>query len=116
MRNVNQGLSGMTSSGIVQLPPYTYNLALNGSTADVQFPPDNVSSNSLLTSLWTYSSTSSSTNLNATTVNMQTIDANNFYINNAGLTGATGAYYAVRVNTDTTLTYANVNINCINLS
>ena len=115
MRNTKQGLTGMTGNGTVPLPQYTYNLAFAGSTADVQHPADS-NPTSLVTSLWTYSSINKSAAVNGLTINMQAIDANGFYINNNGLTGATGAYYAVRVTTDTNLYYGNININCMKIS
>ena len=117
MRNTN------TPLGSTALPQYTYNLSYSGNTGDVNYPNFNSGAHyttAISSALWSYGpNTTGSTNfaLHCTTINMQAIDANNYYINNDGNSGATCAYYAIRIATDTKpLYFGNVNINCIQLN
>jgi hypothetical protein len=80
--------------------PTGLNLA-SGKTGDVFYPYDTLSSGStsLLSSLYTVSTTSSGPGFNAGVINMQVID--NYF----GLTGYTGTgpwYYAIRINSQST--------------
>jgi len=105
------GMSGTTYNN------RSINLAL-GSTGDVFYPQDNDTDvfNELATSLYTFSedNPNNNGNVNALTVNMQTIDSN--------LTASPiSVYYAIRVNVQVTTTspliisYGNIRLSSVKL-
>jgi hypothetical protein len=108
--SIFRGRTAMSGYGLTGL-----NLA-NGKTGDVRFPPSGHNDVSyLLTSLYTYSTTSGSLNgPNAFTINMQVIDQ---YFGLTGYNGTGPWYYAIRINTDEALVrYANTQFYSIQLT
>ena len=116
----SSGISNISSSILrsttkmsgTQLPAQYINLA-NNSQTDVVYPPAHTGQsnlNDLNTSLWSMSTPNPNTaSLNGATINMQAYDT--------GFPGATGYYYAIRVETDSTkLYYGNIRMSSINFN
>jgi hypothetical protein len=97
------------------LPSGCVNLANGTANSEIVFPPDNTSATAqtdLNTSLWSisgYASGGGSQSLNAVTINMQAVDKPG--------TAGTPAYYAIRVNTDSTpLLFGNIRLTATQIS
>ena len=91
----------------------TYKNLSNNTNDDVTFPYNHTTTNSLNdlnTSLWSYSANNpNNASPNGITINMQAYDT--------GFTGTGNYYYAIRIDTDSTLLYyGNIRISSVNFN